>query len=186
MSRKSIVITILLVFVSTLVFADGIKLSLKDSAKFRKESISFRASFVSTQVIMAGREHRSTSGLSVEGGYRYNIRDGLVVGGDLKYSTFNFTERRAKYLVLTLSPKIGWTQKLDARWTVSAVLGVGAQLRYIGDRHGIFFGVNLYLGAGYAIRERFVLTAGAEADLAFQKNSKDLTIDPMIGFAYLF
>ena len=149
-----------------------------------KSSLVLQASPFSYQnVSVSGANYKSTYGFKFEAGYRYNIVKGLTVGGDVKYSNYKYSELSDRYNVLSFLANAGWTQQLGDLWTLTAEFGLGVQRRSVGSKSIAAFGMNLYTGAGFAVSKNVSVTCGADFGLAFQKGSKDLSVDLMLGTA---
>lgn len=174
MTKKSVFLTILLIVILSCVYAGSF------SAEVKASPFSFQ------YVKRGDAEHFSKFGFGAEIGAGYNIWKGLSVGADLKYLNYKYDEVSDKYNVLSAIPYVGWTQSFSDKWSATAKLGAGLQFRIIGDAKGKFFALNLYLGAGYALNEKITLTAGVDLGLAFQKDSKDLSAEAMLGAKYNF
>lgn len=149
-------------------------------------SAEVKASPYSFQFAKRDADHFSKYGFGAEIGAGYNIWEGLSAGVDIKYSNYKYDEVSDKYHVIAFTPNVGWTQSFSDKWSATAKLGAGLQFRIIGDAKGKFFALNLYLGAGYALNEKITLTAGVDLGLAFQKDSKDLSAEAMLGAKYNF
>ena len=171
--KKPVIMMILLVLALSCVFAGN-------------SSVTVKASPYSYQYVKKDAGYSSTYGFGFEAGYGYDFCKGLSVGADIKFSDYRFDELSDGYHVISLMPYLGWTGNVGDKVSVTANLGTGMQERIIGDRHALFFAMNLYLGAGYKVTDKVALTAGADLGLAFQENSKDLSVDAMLGAAILF
>ena len=171
MLKKHVLLTVLLVLAISCAFAG-------------KSSLVLQASPFSYQnVSVSSTNYKSTYGFGFKAGYRYNIVKGLTVGGDVKYSNYKYSELSDRYNVLSFLANAGWTQQLGDLWTLTAEFGLGVQRRSVGSRSIAAFGMNLYTGAGFAVSKNVSVTCGADFGLAFQKGSKDLSVDVMLGTA---
>ena len=170
--KKPIIVMILLVLAISCVFAG-------------KSSITVKVSPYSYQYVEKDAGYSSTYGFSFQTGYRYDFNKGLSVGADLKYSNYRYNELSNAYHVISLMPNAGWSFFFGDKWSATANLGAGIQKRIIGDKSALFFATNLYLGAGYKVTEKVAITLGADLGLAFQKGSKDFSVDAMLGTAIL-
>lgn len=168
MLKKSFFITVLLVLVLACTFAEG-------------STITVKASPYSYQYVSRTPGFSSKYGFGVEAGYRYTVWKNLSVGAELKYSNYSYSKLTTAYHVISLLPNVGWTQNFGDKWSATGNLGAGIQARFVEGKKGVFFAMNLYLGAGYKVTEKIAITAGADLGLAFQKGSNDLTVDAMLG-----
>ena len=167
MMKKTLFAIVLSVLVLTCVYAGN-------------SSIAVRISPFSFQSVKTNVEkHRSSAGFGVEAGYDYAIWKGLTVGGALKYSNYRYDEH--SYHVISLMANAGWTQKIGTTFTLDARFGAALQERMIGEAKALFFALNLYTGAGLVVSPKLTLTAGADFGLAFQKDSRDYSLDAMFG-----
>ena len=167
MSKKPVFILILLVLLLSCAYAEKMDVTIKASP------YSFQ--YVKTNV----DGHPSSYGFGAEVGFDYNIWKGLSAGADVKYSNYKYDDLH--YHVISFILNAGWTQKLGDKWFLDATLGAGIQERILGEANALFFGLNLYAGAGHVISQTVSVTAGADLGLAFQKDSKDLSVDVMLG-----
>ena len=167
MSKKPVFILILLMLLLSCAYAENMRVTIKASP--------YSYQYVKTNI----EGHSSSYGFGAEVGFDYTIWKGLYAGADVKYSNYKYDDFH--YHVISLILNAGWTQKLGEKWFLDADFGAAIQGRMLGEAKALFFGLNLYAGAGYAISQTVSVTAGADLGLAFQKDSKDLSVDAMIG-----
>ena len=171
MSKKLIILMALLVAVFSCVYANSPEITAKISP------YSFQ--FVKTE----SRNFSSSYGFGVEAGYRHNIPNGLSVGADARYSFYKYSNEGYRYHVLSFMLTAGYVMHFGDKWSLRADFGAGIQERMVGSASGVFFGMNLYVGAGYAISQEARLTGGLDCGLAFQKGSTDISADVMLGLS---
>lgn len=169
-TKKSVLITILLIVILSCAFASSFSVELKASPYsfqyVKGDDIAFKSKY----------------GFGFETGLRFNVKDAVCMGINVKYSNYRYDELPDNYQVLSsFMPYIGCMQNINDKWSITADLGFGIQQRMIGDARDFFFGVNLYLGTGYAVSEKISVTLGADFGLCYQSGSSDSSADVMLG-----
>ena len=174
MTKKSFLLAIVLIVALSCVYAQSFNAEIKASPYSLQYIKGDNASFLSKY------------GFGFETGLRFNFNEVFSMGLNIKYSNYKYDESADNYHVLyVLMPYIGCTQTINDKWTLTTDLGVGIHERMLGDMKESFVGVNLYLGAGYAISEKVSLTAGADFGLCYQSNSCDFSADAMLGARFV-
>ena len=174
MTKKSVLIAVLLIVVLSCACAASISAELKASPYSFQYVKGDDASF------------KSKYGFGFETGLRYNVRDAVCVGLNIKYSNYRYNELSDGYQVLSIfMPYVGCMQNINDKWSITADVGLGLQQRMIGDKRASFLGLNMYLGVGYAISEKTALTLGADFGLCYQSGSNDTTVDAMLGARFV-
>ena len=171
MSRKLVILLVLLVAVLSCTYAESPEITVRISP------YSFQ--YVKTD----SRDFSSSYGFGAEAGYRYYITGNLSVGADAGYLYYRYGNEDYSYHVFSLMLTAGYTMRLGDKWSLTADLGAGIQKRMIGRTSGLFFGMDLYAGAGYAVSQDARLTGGLDCGLSFQKGSTDFSADVMLGMA---
>ena len=169
-TRKSVLLTVLLIVVLSCAYAASI-------------SVEFKASPYSYQYVKTDdASFKSKYGFGFGSGLRYNVKDAICVGLNIKYLNYRYDELSDSYQVIsTFMPYVGCKQNINDKWSITADVGLGIHHRIIGDVRASFLGVYLYLGTGYAVSEKVSLTLGADFGLCYQNGSNDTSIDTMLG-----
>ena len=136
-----------------------------------------------TVTLQSGR-HSSSYGFGFTAGGRYNIVDNLTAGLDVNLDIFNYRELENKYLVIGFMAKAGYAFDFSEKVYGEAELGLGLDIRKIGDRSQAAFGMDAYFGGGYRFTERFSATAGLDLEHGFQGNSTDFAARFRLGAAF--
>ena len=170
MTKKSVLLAIVLIVVLSCAYAASFSAEVKASPYsfqyIKCDDVSFSSKY----------------GFGFETGLRFHVKDAFCMGLNIKYSNYSYTESKDNYQVLySLMPYVGCNLNVNDKWTVTTDLGFGIQERILGDLRSFFAGVNLYLGAGYAINEKISITAGADFGLCYQRESVDTSVDTMLG-----
>ena len=170
MTKKSILLAIVLIVVLSCVYAGSF-------------SVDVQGSPFSFQYVKRGDTgYTSKYGFGFEAGINYDIGNGLSVGTIYKYCNFSYDELSDHYQVIcTFMPSLSWTRNFNGRWSALTELAIGVEARIIGDVKDAFFGLNQYVGVGYDLSEKVTLTAGLEVGLCIQNGSWDLSSDIMLG-----
>ena len=174
MTKKSVSLTVLLIVVLSCTYAASISAELKASPYsfqyVKRDDASFKSKY----------------GFGFETGLRYNVKDAVCVGLNIKYSNYRYEELSDGYQVLSIFvPYIGCMQNINDKWSITADVGLALQQRMIGDKRASFLGLNMYLGVGYALTEKIALTLGTDFGLCYQSGSNDTSIDTMLGARFV-
>lgn len=145
-------------------------------------SIKAQISPYSLQIItlQAGR-YSSTYGFGFKAGARYNITDGLNAGLDVNIDVFNYKEIENKYLVIGFMAKAGYSFDFSEKVFGETEIGLGLDIRKVGDRSHATFGLDMYFGGGYRFTDRISATAGLDLAHGFQSKSTDFAAKVLLG-----
>ena len=125
-----------------------------------------------TITLQTGR-HSSSYGFGFTAGGRYNVVDNLTAGLDVNLDVFNYREIENKYLVIGFMAKAGYSFDFSEKVYGEAEIGLGLDIRKIGDRSQAAFGMEAYFGGGYRFTDRISATAGLDLEHGFQGSSAD-------------
>ena len=136
-----------------------------------------------TVTLQSGR-HRSSYGFGFTAGGRYNINDNLTAGLDFNLDVFNYKEIENKYLVVGFMAKAGYSFDFSDRVFGETEIGLGLDIRKIGDRSQAAFGMEAYFGGGYRFTDRISVTAGLDLEHGFQGYSADFAARFRLGAVF--
>lgn len=172
MKRKIIITTVLCL----------IALSCASAGKF---SITAQFSPYSLQsVALESGIHYSSYGFGFKAGARYNIRDRLDVGLDINFDSYKYKVLDNSYLVIGFMAKTGYAFDFTEKVFGKAEIGLGLDIRKIGDRSQAAFGLELYFGGGYRFTENLSATAGLDLEHGFQGSAADFAARFRLGAVY--
>ena len=136
-----------------------------------------------TITLQTGR-HSSSYGFGFTAGGRYNINDNLTAGLDFNLDVFNYKEIENKYLVVGFMAKAGYSFDFSDRVFGETEIGLGLDIRKIGDRSQAAFGMEAYFGGGYRFTDRISVTAGLDLEHGFQGASVDFAARFRLGAVF--
>ena len=136
-----------------------------------------------TVTLQSGR-HSSSYGFGFTAGGRYYIVDNLSAGLDVNLDVFNYREIENKYLVIGFMAKAGYSFDFSEKVYGEAEIGLGLDIRKIGDRSQAAFGMEAYFGGGYRFTEKISATAGLDLEHGFQGASVDFAARFRLGAAF--
>ena len=136
-----------------------------------------------TITLQTGR-HSSSYGFGFTAGGRYYVEDNLTAGLDVNLDVFNYRELENKYLVIGFMAKAGYSFDFSEKVYGEAEIGLGLDIRKIGDRSQAAFGMEAYFGGGYRFTEKISATAGVDLEHGFQGNSTDFAVRFRLGAAF--
>ena len=136
-----------------------------------------------TITLQTGR-HSSSYGFGFTAGGRYNVVDNLTAGLDVNLDVFNYKEIENKYLVIGFMAKAGYSFDFSEKVYGEAEIGLGLDIRKIGDRSQAAFGMEAYFGGGYRFTEKISATAGLDLEHGFQGSSADFAARFRLGAAF--
>ena len=136
-----------------------------------------------TVTLQSGR-HSSSYGFGFTAGGRYYIVDNLSAGLDVNLDVFNYREIENKYLVIGFMTKAGYSFDFSEKVYGEAEIGLGLDIRKIGDRSQAAFGMEAYFGGGYRFTEKISATAGLDLEHGFQGASVDFAARFRLGAAF--
>ena len=125
-----------------------------------------------TITLQTGR-HSSSYGFGFTAGGRYNVVENLTAGIDVNLDVFNYREIENKYVVIGFMAKAGYSFDFTEKIFGEAEIGLGLDIRKIGDRSQAAFGMEAYFGGGYRFTDRISATAGLDLEHGFQGSSAD-------------
>ena len=136
-----------------------------------------------TVTLQSGR-HSSSYGFGFTAGGRYNVVDNLTAGLDVNLDVFNYRELENKYLVIGFMAKAGYSFDFSEKVYGEAEIGLGLDIRRIGDRSQAAFGLEMYFGGGYRFTEKISATAGLDLEHGFQGSSADFAARFRLGAVF--
>ena len=136
-----------------------------------------------TVTLQSGR-HSSSYGFGFTAGGRYYIVDNLSAGLDVNLDVFNYREIENKYLVIGFMAKAGYSFDFSEKVYGEAEIGLGLDIRKIGDRSQAAFGMEAYFGGGYRFTEKISATAGLDLEHGFQGSSADFAARFRLGAGF--
>ena len=136
-----------------------------------------------TITLQTGR-HSSSYGFGFTAGGRYNVVDNLTAGLDVNLDVFNYREIENKYLVIGFMAKAGYSFDFSEKVYGEAEIGLGLDIRKIGDRSQAAFGMEAYFGGGYRFTEKISATAGLDLEHGFQGSSADFAAKFRLGAVF--
>jgi len=128
--------------------------------------------------------HYSSYGFGFKAGARYSIRDTLDVGLDISLDSYKYKALDSNYLVIGFMAKTGYVFDFTEKVFVKAEIGLGLDIRKIGDRSQAAFGLELYFGGGYRFTENLSATAGLDLEHGFQGSAADFAARFRLGAVY--
>jgi len=150
-----------------------------------KSSFYVKIAPFATQSVQYGKGYTSTYGYGGILGSRFNVGKDFVLGTDIKYSSFKYSELDSDYKVVSFIPRIGFSIPISALTTVNINVGPAIQLRVIGQDKAFNLGADVYVGLAFSIYKKNALVIGLDADLGIQKDSFDISVEPMVGIAFV-
>ena len=136
-----------------------------------------------TITLQTGR-HSSSYGFGFTAGGRYNIVDNLTAGIDFNLDVFNYKEIENKYLVIGFMAKAGYSFDFSEKVFGETELGLGLDIRKVGDRSQSTLGLEMYFGGGYRFTDRISATAGLDLEHGFQGSSADFAVRFRLGAVF--
>ena len=136
-----------------------------------------------TVTLQSGR-HSSSYGFGFTAGGRYNVTDNLTAGIDVNLDVFSYREIENKYLVIGFMAKAGYSFDFTEKIFGEAEIGLGLDIRKIGDRSQATFGMEAYFGGGYRFTDRISTTAGLDLEHGFQGSSADFVARFRLGAGF--
>ena len=165
MSKKIIMIPVLCIFILSCAFAGKI-------------SIVGQISPYSLQTVtMQSGRYVSTYGFGIKAGARYNVWDNLDVGADFNFDLFRYRELDNSYLVFGFMAKALYKFDFSEKVFGQAELGLGLDIRKIGQNAQAAFGAEIYFGGGYRFSDMVSATAGLDMEHAFLKGKTSSSTD---------
>lgn len=136
-----------------------------------------------TVTLQSGR-HSSSYGFGFTAGGRYNVTDNLTAGIDVNLDVFSYREIENKYLVIGFMAKAGYSFDFSEKVYGEAEIGLGLDIRKIGNMSQAAFGLEMYFGGGYRFTEKLSATAGLDLEHGFQGSSADFAARFRLGAVY--
>ena len=130
--------------------------------------------------LQTGR-HVSSYGFGFTVGGRYNVIGNLTAGIDINLDVFSYREIVNKYLIVGFMAKAGYLLDFTEKVFGETEIGLGLDIRKIGDRSQAAFGLEMYFGGGYRFTEKISATAGLCLEYGFQKESDSKSHDYVTG-----
>ena len=136
-----------------------------------------------TITLQTGR-HSSSYGFGFTAGGRSNVVENLTAGIDVNLDVFNYREIENKYVVIGFMAKAGYSFDFTEKIFGEAEIGLGLDIRKIGDRSQAAFGMEAYFGGGYRFTDRISATAGLDLEHGFQGSSADFAARFRLGAVF--
>ena len=128
--------------------------------------------------------HNSSYGFGFTAGARYNVIDNLTAGIDVNLDVFSYREIENKYLVVGFMAKAGYLFDFTEKLFGEVEVGLGLDIRKVGDRSQATFGLEYYFGGGYRFTEKISATAGLDLEHGFQSSSDDFAARFRLGAVF--
>ena len=100
---------------------------------------------------------------------------------DVNMDIYKYRELENKYLVIGFLAKAGYSFDLTEKVYGEAEIGLGLDIRKVGDRKQSTFGLDVYVGAGYRFTDSFGMTAGLDLEHGFTGISTDFAAKALLG-----